>query len=30
VLSGITRADDPRIATLGPDLVLPGIHALLS
>jgi arabinose operon protein AraL len=29
VLSGITRADDPRIAALGPDLVLPGIHALL-
>jgi arabinose operon protein AraL len=29
VLSGITRADDPRIAALGPDLVLPGIRALL-
>jgi ribonucleotide monophosphatase NagD (HAD superfamily) len=30
VLSGITRADDPRIAELQPDLVLPGIHALLT
>jgi HAD superfamily hydrolase (TIGR01450 family) len=29
VLSGITRAGDPRIAELAPDLVLPGIHALL-
>ena len=29
VLSGITRADDPRIAELAPDLVLPGIRALL-
>jgi arabinose operon protein AraL len=29
VLSGITRADDPRIAALAPDLVLPGIRALL-
>jgi len=30
VLSGITRADDPRIAALAPDLVVPGIHALLA
>ena len=30
VLSGITRADDPRIAELQPALVLPGIHALLT
>jgi len=30
VLSGIARADDPRIAELQPDLVLPGIHALLT
>jgi arabinose operon protein AraL len=30
VLSGITRADDPRIAALAPDLVLPGIRALVS
>ena len=30
VLSGITRAGDPRIAELAPDLVLPGIHALLT
>jgi len=29
VLSGITRAGDPRIAELAPDLVVPGIHALL-
>jgi arabinose operon protein AraL len=29
VLSGITRGDDPRIAALAPDLVLPGIQALL-
>ncbi len=29
VLSGITRGDDPRIAELAPDLVVPGIHALL-
>jgi phosphoglycolate/pyridoxal phosphate phosphatase family enzyme len=29
VLSGITRGDDPRIAELAPDLVLPGIRALL-
>jgi ribonucleotide monophosphatase NagD (HAD superfamily) len=29
VLSGITRAGDARIAELAPDLVLPGIHALL-
>jgi len=30
VLSGITRAGDLRIAELAPDLVLPGIHALLT
>ena len=29
VLSGITRAGDPRIAELAPDLVLPGIRSLL-
>jgi HAD superfamily hydrolase (TIGR01450 family) len=30
VLSGITRGDDPRIAELAPDLVVPGIRALAS
>jgi HAD superfamily hydrolase (TIGR01450 family) len=30
VLTGITRAGDPRIAELQPDLVLPSIRALLS
>jgi len=30
VLSGITRADDPRIAELRPDLVVDSIRALLS
>ena len=30
VLSGITRADDPRIVELCPDLVLPSIAALVS
>lgn len=30
VLSGVTRAGDPRIAELAPDLILPGIHALLT
>jgi HAD superfamily hydrolase (TIGR01450 family) len=29
VLTGVTRADDPRIAEIGPDLVLPAIRALL-
>jgi len=29
VLTGATRADDPRIAEIGPDLVLPAIRALL-
>ena len=29
VLSGVTRPDDPRIAELRPDLVLPSVHALL-
>ena len=29
VLSGITRAGDVRIAEIQPDLVVPGIHALL-
>jgi hypothetical protein len=28
-LSGVTRGDDPRIAELAPDLVVPGIRALL-
>jgi HAD superfamily hydrolase (TIGR01450 family) len=30
VLSGITRADDPRIAEVGPDLVLPSLSELMS
>jgi 4-nitrophenyl phosphatase len=30
VLSGITRPDDPRIAELRPDLVLPSIGDLVS
>jgi NagD protein len=30
VLSGITRPGDPRIATLAPNLVVPGIGALLA
>ena len=30
VLSGITRADDPRIAELRPDLVVDSIRALVS
>ncbi len=30
VLSGITRADDPRIAELSPDLVVDSIRALVS
>ena len=30
VLSGITRGDDPRIAELRPDLVVPSIAALVS
>jgi arabinose operon protein AraL len=30
VLTGITRPDDPRIAELRPDLVLPTIRALLT
>jgi NagD protein len=29
VLSGVTRADDPRIAEIAPDLVLPSIRDLL-
>ncbi len=29
VLSGITRADDPRIAEIGPDLVLPSLRELM-
>jgi arabinose operon protein AraL len=29
VLTGITRAGDPRIAEIGPDFVLPSIRALL-
>ena len=30
VLSGITRADDPRIAEIDPDLVLPSLRELMS
>lgn len=30
VLSGITRADDPRIAELAPDLVLPSVAGLVA
>jgi len=30
VLSGVTAADDPRIAELAPDLVLPSVRELLS
>jgi len=30
VLSGITAPDDPRIAEIGPDLVLPSIRELLT
>ena len=30
VLTGVTRPDDPRIADVGPDLVLPSIRALLT
>ncbi|MBI1735615.1 MAG: HAD-IIA family hydrolase [Candidatus Rokubacteria bacterium] len=30
VLSGITRGDDPRIAELAPDLVLPSVAELLA
>ena len=30
VLSGITRADDPRIAELAPDLVVPSVAHLLA
>jgi ribonucleotide monophosphatase NagD (HAD superfamily) len=29
VLSGVTRADDPRVANLNPDLVLPSIRELI-
>jgi ribonucleotide monophosphatase NagD (HAD superfamily) len=29
VLSGITRAGDPRIAEIAPDLVLPSVRELL-
>jgi ribonucleotide monophosphatase NagD (HAD superfamily) len=29
VLSGVTRADDPRIADLAPDHVVPSIAALI-
>jgi arabinose operon protein AraL len=29
VLSGVTRADDPRVAELAPDLVLPSIRDLI-
>jgi HAD superfamily hydrolase (TIGR01450 family) len=30
VLTGVTRAGDPRIAEIGPDLVLPSIRELLT
>jgi arabinose operon protein AraL len=30
VLTGITRADDPRIAGIGPDLVLPSLSELMA
>lgn len=30
VLSGVTRSDDPRIAELGPDAVLPSIRELIT
>jgi NagD protein len=29
VLSGVTRADDPRVAEIAPDLVLPSIRELI-
>jgi arabinose operon protein AraL len=29
VLSGITRADDPRIAEIRPDAVLPSVRELI-
>jgi phosphoglycolate/pyridoxal phosphate phosphatase family enzyme len=29
VLSGVTRPDDPRVAEIGPDLVLPSIRDLI-
>jgi arabinose operon protein AraL len=29
VLSGVTRADDPRVAAIAPDLVLPSIRDLI-
>jgi NagD protein len=29
VLSGVTRADDPRVAEVAPDLVLPSIRDLI-
>jgi HAD superfamily hydrolase (TIGR01450 family) len=29
VLSGVTRADDPRIAEMAPDVVLPSIRELI-
>jgi ribonucleotide monophosphatase NagD (HAD superfamily) len=29
VLSGVTAADDPRIAGIAPDLVLPSIRELV-
>ena len=30
VLTGVTRPDDPRIADVAPDLVVPSIRALRS
>jgi ribonucleotide monophosphatase NagD (HAD superfamily) len=29
VLTGVTRADDPRVAGIAPDLVLPSIRDLI-
>ena len=29
VLTGVTRADDPRLAEIAPDLVLPSIRDLI-
>jgi len=29
VLSGVTRAEDPRVAEIAPDLVLPSVRDLL-
>ena len=29
VLTGVTRADDPRLAEIAPDLVLPSVRELI-